>query len=958
MTIIEDYLKLTIEYKKQYGEKTLILMQVGSFFECYAILDKTNNIYSGSNIQEFSDINDLVIANKSAFHKGQNVVMAGFGLAQLEKYIKRMQENDYTIVVYTQDSNSKNTSRSLSCIYSPGSYFSNDSNELTNVTSCIWIHYSASNNLVNEKITIGLSSIDIYTGFSNTLEYNIDSSLSKGGAISIFDELENYISINNPSECIIISNKKFEILDDIINCKKHYYDYDFDAVSNISKQKYQCEIINNFFEPKTFQDIFNEFNISSQSYCFLIQFLHKHNPSLIKKIKLPSFDNCNTKLNLANHSLKQLNIVSDNRYSGKFSCVLNLLNNCITNMGKRAFKQIILSPSINFNYLKKEYEITEYILNKSLWKEIRNYLLNVKDLSKIYRKLILGKLSPKDFWIIDSTFNFINKIYLYISNDHILTDYINHENISFSITEIKEYINFNLNLEFCKQLDDISLEKISLYNLSQLNLFSSNYDSDVLNLSYKNFKEAYANLDKIRISLDNTIKSSDNSNRSSNGGDIDFIKIHESPKSEPMLVGTTKRLNILKKVEDFVGTNNIQIKNHNGNNSYVTSDEISRLCKSILKYKEDYIKNVQNEFKKFSNNFIEKYENSINFVIDYVTKIDLLQNKCYIADKFNYSKPNIIDSEDSFVDFIELRHPLIENLNLNELYVTNDLKFQDNNKSYLLYGTNAVGKTSFIKSIGISIIMAQAGLFVPAKIFNFSIYKSIYTRILGNDNLFKGLSTFAVEMTELRNILKTSCKNSLVLGDELCSGTESTSATSIFSAGIKYLVNKNVSLIFATHFHEILKFSEIKFLIDSKLIHILHLSVIYDNSKNKLIYDRKLKQGSGSNIYGLEVCKSLNLPDDFLEIAHDIRKNNFYDGFSDMQKFSVYNSTKLKGKCQICKLAEGQEVHHLIYQKNADKHIKNHKANLINICEKCHDLIHKENSILKIYKTSNGYEII
>ena len=189
MTIIEDYLKLTIEYKKQYGEKTLILMQVGSFFECYAILDKTNNIYSGSNIQEFSDINDLVIANKSAFHKGQNVVMAGFGLAQLEKYIKRMQENDYTIVVYTQDSNSKNTSRSLSCIYSPGSYFSNDSNELTNVTSCIWIHYSASNNLVNEKITVGLSSIDIYTGFSNTLEYNIDSSLSKGGAISIFDEL-------------------------------------------------------------------------------------------------------------------------------------------------------------------------------------------------------------------------------------------------------------------------------------------------------------------------------------------------------------------------------------------------------------------------------------------------------------------------------------------------------------------------------------------------------------------------------------------------------------------------------------------------------------------------------------------------------------------------------------------------------------------------------------------------
>jgi len=73
------------------------------------------------------------------------------------------------------------------------------------------------------------------------------------------------------------------------------------------------------------------------------------------------------------------------------------------------------------------------------------------------------------------------------------------------------------------------------------------------------------------------------------------------------------------------------------------------------------------------------------------------------------------------------------------------------NNGYLLYGTNAVGKTSFIKSIGISIIMAQAGLFVPADSYTFSVYKSIYTRILGNDNLFKGLSTFAVEMTELRS---------------------------------------------------------------------------------------------------------------------------------------------------------------------------------------------------------------
>ena len=88
---------------------------------------------------------------------------------------------------------------------------------------------------------------------------------------------------------------------------------------------------------------------------------------------------------------------------------------------------------------------------------------------------------------------------------------------------------------------------------------------------------------------------------------------------------------------------------------------------------------------------------------------------------------------------------------MRELYVTNDLELGNTNKKdysngVLLYGTNAVGKTSFIKSIGISIIMAQAGLFVPCKTFEYYPYNYIFTRILGNDNIFKGLSTFAVEM--------------------------------------------------------------------------------------------------------------------------------------------------------------------------------------------------------------------
>ena len=102
----------------------------------------------------------------------------------------------------------------------------------------------------------------------------------------------------------------------------------------------------------------------------------------------------------------------------------------------------------------------------------------------------------------------------------------------------------------------------------------------------------------------------------------------------------------------------------------------------------------------------------------------------------------------------------------------------------LIYGTNGVGKSSINRSVGISVIMAQAGMFVACSTFTYKPYSALYTRILGNDNIFKGLSTFAVEMSELSAILKNGNQNTLILGDEVCSGTETSSAVSIFASAI------------------------------------------------------------------------------------------------------------------------------------------------------------------------------
>jgi DNA mismatch repair protein MutS len=322
-----------------------------------------------------------------------------------------------------------------------------------------------------------------------------------------------------------------------------------------------------------------------------------------------------------------------------------------------------------------------------------------------------------------------------------------------------------------------------------------------------------------------------------------------------------------------------------------------------------------------------------------------------------------VDAEKSFVDAKGLRHCLIERFQMNELYVTNDIQLGDGKTDgILLYGTNAVGKTTLIRALGVSIILAQAGLYVPCSSFRFKPYKHIFTRIIGNDNIFKGLSTFEVEMSELRTILRLMDDNSLILGDELCSGTETVSAISIFVAGIQKLHKSKSSFIFATHLHEIVNYDEITSL---QNVHLKHMSVRYDKENDVLVYDRKLKDGSGDKMYGLEVCKSLNLPPDFLESANEIRLKYNPDGRSILSlKQSRYNSNKIVSTCENCGKSAGTEIHHLQHQADADGNgiiktedsvfHKNNLANLMTLCESCHNETHKTNVKQKRVKTTKG----
>ena len=150
-----------------------------------------------------------------------------------------------------------------------------------------------------------------------------------------------------------------------------------------------------------------------------------------------------------------------------------------------------------------------------------------------------------------------------------------------------------------------------------------------------------------------------------------------------------------------------------------------------------------------------------------------------------------------------------------------------------------------------------------------------------------------------------------------------------------------------------------------------HMAVIYNKENDLLIYDRKMKDGPGNNMYGLEVCKSLNLPEDFLDAAHEIRMKYYPESGSMLSlKTSRYNSKKIVSLCEKCGKNMGTEVHHLHHQNKANEDgiiinqdgsifHKNTLANLMTLCETCHDEFHKKGAKNnKRVKTSKGYKIM
>jgi len=919
--IIDEYLEKQQEYKIKYGDNTIILMQVGSFYELYSIIENCPFLY------KIGDICNLQISRKNKTIKDvskNNPLMAGFPMWALDKFLQILIQNNFTVVKIDQITQPPNPERKITDIISP----STNINITTKKSNYILVFYFEE---ISGLLIVGISGVDLTTGKS----FIYENGATKSDPQFTFDECYRILTTYNPSEILIISDKisennKQQILLIINGNYLIHVKWDnYELLGKMKKVEYQNLILSKSFENNnSMLSIFEFLNIEKYtigrfSFCCLLQFAYDHNSEIIKELNYPELLEKSQILTIEYNSSLQLNIISHNDNEKP---LLDILNRCSTAFGSRRFKEQLLNPINDKNELNNRYDKITEILKDNKFKLINKYLNNIIDLERVKRKILLKKLNPCEWGSIINSFENAIEAFKIIDNKSIII-----------IIE-----------ELLTDLKVLNIDECSKYNLNDIksNIFNRDFlpSIDKLTDIYKNnidilekIVEFINNIDEITCKLDFNL----------NEGY--FITI------------TKKRFeNALKKNRNYMSKFEKKLSSNN-NNYKLVSNEINSASSIIETTLNDIQISVSKEYFNFLSIFLEKNKEKLSIIINHLIELDICSCNAKNAFDYCYHKPIIdMNTQNSFIEAENLRHPIIERISTDIEYIGNDISL--NQSGILLYGINSSGKSSFMKAIGLSIIMAQSGMFVPATKFNFSPYNHIMTRICGNDNIYKGMSSFVVEMTELRNILQRANKNSLIIGDEICCGTEAISGVCIVSSAINELINKNASFIFTSHLHELTNISLLKSNIGKNLkVYHMHIEVIDDI----IIYERKLKEGQGSNIYGIDVCKSLDMPLNFMKNAEIIKKE--LQGLNNTiinTKSSVYNSNIFIDICQVCKKNKGTETHHINYQINSnengkfDNFDKNINHNLICICEDCHKKEHNgEISIIGFKQTNKGIKL-
>ena len=505
--------------------------------------------------------------------------------------------------------------------------------------------------------------------------------------------------------------------------------------------------------------------------------------------------------------------------------LISALDETKTAGGARLLKQRITEPFCKVIEIEKRHNLINWFLNNNFdIFRFQNNLENIPDIERSLSRISLLRGSPKDLSILSKGFLNIKQIYKILvlhkedfNKTLLLKNIFNQINIDYSLFEnIQNALKKDLPLSpkeggFIRDGYDKNLDKLRNFRNNEL--------EEITKLQNK-----YSDLTKV-----NALKIKYNRML---GYHIEVRSIHDKS---------------LRDIDLFIH------RQTTAQTSRFTTIELSEAENQLLNSFDKSVSIEMDIFKKFTTQIVQEG----NKILDIASSISELDISIMVANQSkykNYVCPKIL--EDKTLEIIDGRHPVVEKkMKLFEnSFIPNDCMLNDDDFLWLITGPNMAGKSTYLRQNALIVIMAQAGLFVPAKKANIGVFDKIFSRVGASDDLAKGQSTFMIEMIETSLILNTSTEKSLVILDEIGRGTATFDGLAIAWSVLDYLHNKiKPRTLFATHYHELTALKE-------DLNHLSCHKMSIKEWNNSIIFMHKILEGEADKSYGVHVAQIAGLP--------------------------------------------------------------------------------------------------
>ena len=905
--LLEEYFHLLEKHQKEFPkEQVLLLMQVGSFYEGYEIDEPKRGC-----AKVLSDVLRMHLTRKNG-NKGaaeNNPWMVGFPTYVLGKHLGKLNDEGFTVAVYDQKEENKQE-RGLKGIYNFIMRHESEDEILSTVDRRIFgitlDKYREGTSRV-KKVRFLLSSVcvDMSSGAVQVQELDTED---------VHRDLQTFLLHFSPPELLlrfegdfsqeeqstIESNIRTGSATKLIVCDK--------GVPRTQQLGLLQELYETREDPVAFLDLQRHSSLIPV-LTLVLHYIKKHDPILATKLKKPEFIMTGHRfLEYNRDAFLELNIASvcERRKSyvatKKQKSLLDILGEGMGGLGKRVLDQILRRPITDLDEIQKRHAWIHYFQKGGSHDQEP---VRVPDLEwlllKWKREKITFRWAGQFLSSLRQTYLDAREKYPEFWKDCVQDTLLG---------EIDHW--FNLDKMATGEIDFI---RVSSFELEDFEKKTAEY-LEAIHRIEDQYKEYF----KLTENNDGT-----------------YLLSTSVKKWETFQFKTPKHaLYEIQKNKSMVKV------------SCETLDKMSTLLSSLRQQKEGY---VLATFQSISRTLLTTHEKDFHDTIQKISEMDCYSSLGRFFANNLYVCPDILADKNK-LEVQDLRHPIYEYIEKDKLFVPYSFQLGDSSDTpigTLLYGMNSSGKSTLLKSTGTAVWLAQCGLFVPAKTFQWSGFHHLFTKIGKYDNLFCGHSTFVAEMSELNYILRKSTPKSLILCDELTSGTESRSATGIVASTLDFLLDRKILFIFTTHLHTISKIPEIR---HNTHLSVKHFRVMADSFQSFLVddirirYDRSLHDGSGDDLYGIEIAKTLGLPETFITKAFEYRERVeiFVKDPNESYQVSRYNKNLIMNECQKCGSKNNLHTHHITPQKefakNPSIHHKNGLYNLAVLCEPCHQETH------------------